>query len=187
MNDLLKKLSALFKRLSVREKFITLLFVFVIIALWADNLTDRISTLNTVHSATQDDLEYFQSRLDQADYFASEMDRALARVDPSKTYSAIQLSGRIDTLLRQASLAGKSDIDPVKTIEGEIFNDHNIRVRLNRISIAQLIDFHKLIAAETPYINLQSLRLNANRNNREELDARFEINSFELINQNPQS
>ncbi|MEM7790192.1 MAG: hypothetical protein AAF546_02215 [Verrucomicrobiota bacterium] len=187
MNKLNDQVRKLLKRLSIREKVITLLFVFVVLSLWADSIFGRFSTLNEFREKAEKELIYQESRLERDAFYAQEMNRALERVDPSKTYSAIQLSGRIDLLLRQASLAGRSDIDSVKSIEGEIFNDHNISVRLNRISIAQLINFHTLVAAETPYINLQSLRLKANRNNPEELDARFEINSFELINQNPQS
>jgi hypothetical protein len=71
-------------------------------------------------------------------------------------------------------------MDPVKTREGEIFNDHNLRIRLSRISIAQLIKINSLLKQETPYINIQSVRINANKNKPEQLDARLEINSFDL-------
>ncbi|MEM1221197.1 MAG: hypothetical protein AAGH40_00420 [Verrucomicrobiota bacterium] len=184
LNDQIKKL---LKRLSIREKVITLLFIFVVLSLWASNIIDRFSNLNAFRQKADQELIYQESRLEKDAFYAQELNRALERVDPSKTYSAIQLSGRIDSLLRRAALASSSNIDPVKSVEGEIFNDHNITVELDRISITQLINFHTLVSAETPYINLQSLILKANRNNPEELNARFKINSFELINQNPQS
>ena len=104
-------------------------------------------------------------------------------MDPKKTYAGSQLSGRIDAILRQVALSGSADIDPVQTREGEIFNDHNLRIRLSRISIAQLIQLNKLLSQETPYINLQSVRVTKNRRNPEELDVRFKINSFDLENQ----
>ncbi len=170
------------KRLSLREKLLFLLFVLVVLVIWTSSLFRRSSEcLRSIRQA-QSDLEIQRQWLERSDQYAEGLARALERVDPSKTYSAAQLSGRIDNLLRQVSLAASADIDPVRSREGEIFNDHDIRVRLSRISIAQLIEFNSLLGKETPYINLQSVRLTANRRNPEELDARFEINSFELKN-----
>ena len=38
-----------------------------------------------------------------------------------------------NNLIRRSGLS--ADIDPVSTREGEIFNDHNLRLRLGRISL----------------------------------------------------
>ncbi|MGK0309977.1 MAG: hypothetical protein ACJAYS_000808 [Lentimonas sp.] len=105
----------------------------------------------------------------------------MERVDPKKTFEGAQLSEKIDAILRQAGLSISADIDPVQTREGEIFNDHTIRVRLKRISIAKLIQLNELLRKETPYINIQSIRITKNKNKPEELDIRFKINSFDLI------
>ena len=169
-----------FKRMTVREKLLLLLFILVILVLWTGSLLGRVSQWNQARQQAKTDLATQRQWLGRADEFSKGLEQALERVDPSKTYSGSQLSGRIDSLLREAGLAGSADIDPVRTREGEIFNDHNIRVRLSRISIADLIRFNKLLRQETPYINVQRVRLNANRRNPEELDARFEINSFDL-------
>ena len=169
-----------FRRMTVREKLLLLLFVLVILFLWTGSLLGRISDWNQARRQAKTDLATQEQWLARAGEFTEGLEQALARVDPSKTYSGTQLSGRIDGLLREAGLAGSADIDPVRTREGEIFNDHNIRVRLSRISIAELIRFNKLLRRETPYINIQRVRLNANRRNPEELDVRFEINSFDL-------
>jgi len=45
-----------------------------------------------------------------------------------------------------------------------------------------LIKLNKLLSQETPYINIQSVRITKNRRNPEELDVRFQINSFDLKN-----
>ena len=88
-------------------------------------------------------------------------------------------------LFRSIRRSGLSaDIDPVSTREGEIFNDHNLRVRLGRISIAQLIQINSLLQKETPYINIQSIRIQKDRRNPSQLDIRYEINSFDLKDPN---
>lgn len=185
MSDILIKAKRLFRRMSVREKLLSLLFFFVILLIWTSSLFHRASTWNQSRKQASTDLQTQQQWLDRSDQYDAGLARALERVDPTKTYSAAQLSGRIDSILRQVDLSGSADIDPVRTREGEIFNDHNVRVRLNRISIAQIIELNKLLSKESPYINLQSVRFNANRRNPEELDVRLELNSFDLKSTQP--
>ncbi|PXA04520.1 hypothetical protein DDZ13_04915 [Coraliomargarita sinensis] len=175
-----KRLKTLYKRTSLREKLLTLAFILVVLFLWGNNWLSRLSEWNDNRKFTASELEFQQKTLERGPEFDEGLKRALARVDPSKTYAATQLSGRIDSLLRNAGLSGQADIDSVRTREGEIFNDHNLRVQLDRISIDQLINFNALLKEDTPYINIQSVRISANRRSPEELDVRFEINSFDL-------
>ncbi|MGC6424113.1 MAG: hypothetical protein ACON4O_03920 [Lentimonas sp.] len=180
MNALLEKAKRIYKRMTVREKLLCLLFCLAMVLIWGNHWLNRAGIWNDSRRTAAVELVVQSQWIDRSDEYAQGLARALERVDPSKTYSASQLSGKIDSLLRQAGLAALSDMDPIKTREGEIFNDHNLRVRLSRISIAQLIKLNSLLKQETPYINLQSVRINANKNKPEQLDARLEINSFDL-------
>lgn len=180
MNALAQRMKALYRRTTLREKLLTLAFILVILLLWANNWFGRLSEWNDLRQFAASEIEFQQQTLARGPEFTAGLERALARVDPSKTFAASQLSERIDRQLRSAGLSGRADIDSVRTREGEIFNDHNLRVRLNRISIDQLIKFNTLLKEDTPYINIQSVRIAANRRNPEELDVRFEINSFDL-------
>lgn len=180
MSKAAKRIKAIYKRTSLREKLLTLVFILVVLFLWANDWANRLSEWNDQRQFTANELEFQRQTLERGPEIDEGLKRALARVDPSKTYAAAQLSGRIDSRLRSADLSGRADIDSVRTREGEIFNDHNLRVQLNRISIAQLIHFNALLKEDTPYINIQSVRIRANRRNPEQLDVRFEINSFDL-------
>ncbi len=178
MNALKDKLCALYKRMSLREKLLSLLFVLVILFLWSNNWLSRLSKLNAQRKLTEVELQTQQQWLDRSDLLTEQLSVALGRVDPSKTFAAAQLSGHIDNLIRSSGLS--ADIDPVNTREGEIFNDHNLRVRLGRISIAQLIQINSMLQKETPYINIQSIRIQKDRRKPSQLDIRYEINSFDL-------
>jgi len=182
MSPLKNKARALYKRMSLREKLLSLLFVLVILFLWANNWFGRLSEWNAQRQLTNVELTTQQQWLDRSDFFSQGLATALERVDPSKTYAAAQLSGHVDSLVRKSGL--QADIDPVRTREGEIFNDHNLRVRLSRISIAQLIKLNSLLKQETPYINVQSVQIQKNRRSPEQLDVRYEINSFDLKDPN---
>jgi len=180
-----EKCKRLYRQTTVREKLLLFAFVVVAFAIWANALAGRFGEWNSERKTTATQLKTQRQWLDRADEYARGLERALERVDPAKTYSSSQLAGKIDALVRQAGLLPNADIAPVRTREGEIFNDHDVRVRLNRISIAQLIEFNRLLKQNTPYINLQSLRISKNSRRPEELDVRFEINSFELKDPDP--
>ncbi|ADE54660.1 hypothetical protein [Coraliomargarita akajimensis] len=180
MPKFLQLLARLFKRLTVREKLLVLVFCLTIVTLWAANLLGRFGDWKSALGEVKTDLEVQQQYLDRQDEYALGLADALSRLDSSKTYSAAQLAGRIDELLRKASLSSKADIDRVITRDGNISDGHTLRVRLSRISISQVIELNRLIRNETPYITIQKVYLTANRRNPEEIDARFEVSSFEL-------
>lgn len=176
------KIHQFLRRMTLREKLLSLLFLLVMLILWTGSLLNRTSTWNTNRQHDQATLAIQQHWLEREDHFALKLAQALQRVDPEKTYAATQLSERIDSILRQVALSSAADIDPVRTRTGEIFNDHTIHIRLRRISIAQLIQLNQLLSQETPYLNRQSVRITKNRRKPEELDVRFEMNSFDLKN-----
>ena len=182
MNALKDRSRALYKRMSLREKILSLFFVLVILFLWSNNWLSRLSKWDAQRKLTGVELQTQQQWLDRSDLITEQLAVALERVDPSKTFAAAQLSGKIDNLIRRSGLS--ADIDPVQTREGEIFNDHNLRVRLGRISIAQLVQINNLLQRETPYINIQSIRIRKDRRNPSQLDIRYEINSFDLKDPN---
>ena len=184
MNPLIQKGRQLYKGMSLREKLLSLSFLLVLLFIWSNNWLGRMSDWNTQRRVTTVELATQQEWLDRSDFFAQGLATALERVDPSKTYAAAQLSGQVDNLVRRTSLSGQADIHPVRTREGEIFNDHNLRLRLSRISIAQLIKLNNLLKQETPYINIQSVRIQKNSRSPEQLDVRYEINSFDLKDPN---
>ena len=174
-------LEGYFKRMSLREQFLTLLFVLVMLSIWSGNCFKRYGQWISAKKEASSILQTQQLWLDQADKYSAEAAQAKEQLDTARTYTATQLSGQIDKLLRQSQLSNLADIDPVRSKEGEIFNEHTIRVRLKRINIKQLIELNKLLRQQTPYINQQSMRITANRSKPEELDVRYEISSLELI------
>ena len=170
----------LLNRMTTREQLLALIFILVMLFIWTGRIIKQGKAWNSNQKQVQLDLLVQQQWLDRANDYEASYKKALERVDPQRTFAGAQLSEKIDSIIRQAGLSSSTDIDPVKTREGEIFNDHTIRIRLKRISISQLIQLNQLLRKETPYINTQSVRITKNRNKPEELDIRFIINSFDL-------
>ena len=113
MNALKDRLRALYKRMSLREKLLSLLFVLVILFLWSNNWLSRLSEWDAKRKITGVELQTQQQWLDRSDRLTEQLAVALERVDPSKTFAAAQLSGHIDNLIRRSGLS--ADIDPVST------------------------------------------------------------------------
>ncbi len=180
MKTMIAKIRTLYRTMSLREKSLCLCFLIALLIIWSNNWIGRTLEWNIQRNLSATELATQQEWLKRNDAISAGLSNALKRVDPSKTYAAAQLSGQIDGLIRQTGLSNQADIDPVRTREGEIFNDHNLRVRLSRISIAQLIKLNKLLQQESPYINLQSLRIQKNRTKPDQLEVRYQINSFDL-------
>ena len=159
MHNLLNSSIRLFRRMSPREQILLLLFFLTMLVLWSANIYKRSGIWNDARQQASTDLLTQQLLIDRESTYREGLEAALQRVDPAKTYSAAQLAGRIDEILRKARLSRSADIDPVRSRQGEIFNDHNLRVRLARISIAEIIELNKLLRQETPYINVQKVNL----------------------------
>jgi len=166
------------KRLTVREQALLFLFVAVVVFIWAGNLARRAGDWNLERRETRASLQEQNVWLNDAEAIAKRLSEAMKRVDPSKTYSATQLSGRVDRISREVGL--RPDIDPVRTREGEIFNDHHLRVRMNRVALPKIVEFNERVRQEAPYISLERVALKADRRNRRQLDATFVISSFDL-------
>ena len=131
MNLLMNKISMLYKAMSIREKFLCLCFILVLLFIWSNNWLNRTYEWNMLRNLSATELATQQEWLERNSSISLGLSNALKLVDPSRTYAASQLSGKIDSLIRQTGLSNQADIDPVRTREGEIFNDHNLRLRLS--------------------------------------------------------
>lgn len=181
MHARIQSILRILRRLTVREQLLSLCFVVVMLAIWAGSWINRTGTWNDERREAYANLTEQALWIERADNYARSAREVIEKLDSQKTFSATQLSGQIDSLLRQSGLSARADMGPVKSRQGEIFNEHTLRVQLKRASIAQYIAFNDLLLNEAPYINQQSVHIQSNRRNPEELDIRFEIASLELI------
>jgi hypothetical protein len=176
-------LSAYHKR-SLREKFLMLGFVLILLVIWTQSFLNRSGQWNDQRAIASIELLTQQQWLDRETQYAEQLAKALEKVDPSKTFSAAQLSGKVDALIREIKLESNADIDPVQTRNGEIFNDHTMRLRLKGISLAQFIVLNNILKKNSPYIEAKSIRITKNQRKPQEMNIRFEINSFDLKEKN---
>ena len=180
MIQLPNKTKAFLKKTSLREKLMILVFVAVLTLVWANSWAKRATEWNRERNTINSELEIQEQYLSRRETISTNLNQALERVEPSKTYAASRLAGEIDSLLRRVGLVQRSTIRPVKTKEGEIFNDHNLDFNLSDVSISDFIKLSNELREKVPYINLRSVSINKSRTNPEALDISYKINSFDL-------
>ena len=173
----------IYQQRSLREKFLLQGFILVLFVIWSQGFLGKFATWNNQRQSTSIELMTQQQWLDREAQYEEALAIALEKVEPSKTFSAAQLSGQVDALIREIQLEGKTDIDPVQTRTSEIFNDHIMRLRLKNVTVQEFINLNSRLKTFSPYIAPKSIRITKNQRRPEEMNIRFEINSFDLNQQ----
>jgi len=169
----------LFNAFSIRERYLVAIFIWAILLVWMLALVDSLQKTWRDFSTNGEVLERFTLLLDQADQAEVRLRNARQGLDSTKTYSAAQLSGRLDSLARENQVSS-FDISTASTIESELFSFHNVRLSIKRAQIFELIRFEQAIKQYSPYIALGDFQITANKRDPRYLDAVFELVSFEL-------
>lgn len=172
------RLRRLLNLISAREQLLLGTFVLVLLYLWGANLAERFGRFQLEQEIARSDLKSQALWLDTADTIAVGKDEALARVDASKTFTSVQLVGRVDSIARESGL--NFDINRPSSDPGETFTNHNVRIVIRRAPIADLIRFEGRINELAPYLRLNRVHIAASQSNPTQLDAQFVIESFDL-------
>ena len=180
---MIQVLIKIYQQRTLREKFLLQGFILVLFVIWSQSFLSKASTWNNERQSTSIELMTQQQWLDRKAQYAEALAIALEKLEPSKTFSAAQLSGQVDALIREIELEGKTDIDPVQTRTSEIFNDHTMRLRLKGVTVQEFIQFNQRLKTFSPYIAPNSIRITKNQRRPQEMNIRFEINSFDLTQQ----
>jgi hypothetical protein len=169
----------IFNALTLRERFLVALIVWVLLLVWLLGFLESFQSSFSTLSLNRDLRSSYEATLTQADVAESLLDSARAGLDGSKTFSAAQLVGKLDSLARENKISS-FDISTPSTQETQLFSFHNVRFSIKQAQIGELIRFDAATKQFSPYIALSDFQLSANKRDPRYLDAVFELVSFEL-------
>jgi hypothetical protein len=169
----------IFYALSLRERYLLALFAWVLLLIWLLALLDGVQRSWTAFAGNGQLVEHFRTVLAQSAEAEVMLSSARQGLDGSKTFSAAQLGGRLDSLARENQVAS-FDISTPSTIDSQLFSFHNVRLSIKRARIGELIRFDQAVKAYSPYIALGDFQITSNKRDPRFLDATFELVSFEL-------
>ena len=169
----------IFNALSLRERYLVSLFIWALVLVWLLGLLESFQNTWGGFSLNRQLLDTFEQTLAQSDQAEALLAGAREGLDGSKTFSASQLVGRLDSLARENEVSS-FDISTPSTVETQLFSFHNVRLSIKRARIGELIRFDQAVKTYSPYIALGDFQVSANKRDPRFLDAVFELVSFEL-------
>jgi len=169
----------IFNVLSLRERYLVAIIIWVLLLVWVLSLFETFQKNWSTYSLNNQLLESFEATLAQSEAADIMLSSAREGLDGTKTFSAAQLMGRLDSLARDNEVSG-FDISTPATIESQLFSFHTVRLSIQRSRISELIRFDQAVKAYSPYIALADIQVTANKRDPRFLDAVFELVSFEL-------
>lgn len=167
-----------FLALSLRERLLLTVFIWVGLVLWALALVRHARSGLLEFQRTGVDLSTQEQWYAQREITRTQLQDALRRLDASSTYNAEQLAARLDLLARELSL--NYEVPSPFSEQGDQFNVHTVRLQVRKASLKDLIALDASISRERPYMGLEAFQISSNRSDPRNLDAIFQVYSFEL-------
>lgn len=168
-----------FQSVTLRERILLAAFLWCLVLLWSSALMKDYARLGSRFKSAGAVLKEQQLWLEQKDETKAQLKAALDRLDPKRTFSGSRLTGMIDDMAREAKL-NFSLHSPI-TEEGDIFDVHTVRIQIRDAGLRELIAFDRKIKRESPYMGLDRVEISADRRDPRQLDVRYDISSFELV------
>ncbi|MFT4900942.1 MAG: hypothetical protein ACI81V_000209 [Lentimonas sp.] len=175
-------IQAFFNRLSLREKVLLTLFIWVLICIAATivlkNTGRNLNRWSTVNNSDQ--VQAFI--LNRESEYDARFQEVQQRFDASYTLDETELRNRLEAICLKFNLDYSLTSSAPKQ-EGN-FALYEVVVRLNRIDMRNLLQFHDATLEEAPYMRLDALSLSPLRGTEGELSVRFTFKSFEMETSN---
>lgn len=180
------KLKTLYEQITIREKTLLVLFLWVVVLIWLSIYGGRISQLLEDFKATNASLAYQKVWLDSEASIEQRLADSRKILDPKMTYARNRFIGRVDGLARDTGAT--YDVTNPTTSLGDVFNEHSLTVQFKDASMKALIGFDRAIHKENPYLGVKQVKIAPNRRDPALLNAQFDVIALELKNiENPQS
>jgi hypothetical protein len=178
MSNPKEQLTGALSRFSSREKMWFLSLVGLILLLWSLSFNSRCRFFLQNWEATATQIKGYRYWISNAGTVRSNLDRVLKWVDPQKTLTGTQFSGKAEDLARSTHLT--YSMTSPRTREGDIFDAHTLQLRCENANLASLIDFENQIHREKPYMGLEKVKIGASEYNPSQVEADFDLIALQL-------
>lgn len=176
--NVIVKLKSLYEAITRREKLLLVLFVWVIVLIWASLLERRVSAsvgeIKTVNAS----LVHQQIWLDSEASIEERLIDSRKILDPAKTYAKNQFIAKVDGIARGSGAV--YDITNPTTTLGDVFNEHTLTIQFRDAPMKALLAFEAAIEKEGSYIAITEVKISPNRRDPALLNAQFDIIALEL-------
>ena len=167
-----------FSRLSMREKFLSVLFIAALLGVWFTFQVDRhgaaIKNIRFANARAEEQGQWF---IEQAN-IDSQYNAMLQSINLDELPSADAVSASVFDLIRKY---GFSDFktNPPKTVPGIPLTFHAFTININKADYNKLIDFTNEIKSSLPYVSLRQISIIAQPRTPQFLNVKLDLKSIE--------
>ncbi len=163
-----------------REKALLLVFVVTVAVLWASNVWERGDAIWKASRLTSTNLKVQAQWLLKRDEIEGRARAAIADLDSSRTFNSVRLSAELSTLARDADIASSLRSEAQPTQRTAQFSVNSVRLTLNKVTWANLLQFYEALSQRAPYISIEQFTLRSARSDSDELSASLLVSSVEI-------
>jgi hypothetical protein len=163
-----------------REKALLLLFVGAVAVVWASSVWERGNGEWRTARETSTKLKVQEQWLLRKSEIEARARAAIEDLDGSRTFNSVRLSAELSTLARNVGIDSnlRSEAQPTqRTVQ---FSVNSVRLTLNRVSWANLLEFYEALSQRAPYISIEQFTLRSARSDSDELSASLLVSSVEI-------
>lgn len=174
------KLRRGFFKLTIREKALTLLFVFALLAVWFSWQLERQQSLSSQHDTVRRVEIEQQLEINDGPGVREAYSLQISEIDLNSLPTKDEASAQIDALARRS---GFSDFDfgQARTVQGADLRFHSFQLRINKATHERIRSFTEMVKTELPYVSLERVVIQAQNRDDQFLDASFVFKSIEYI------
>jgi hypothetical protein len=162
-----------------REKFLILLLLVAMVALWLSGYTTRLGLFLTETRHTSTELKTQAMWLHNQDRIEHEARDQAAQLDPTQTLDGPRLNAALATMANDAGLQFNEG-GTQSTTAGQ-FTINTVDFGVNRASWESLSAFYLKVQARAPYISIEALSIIADKANPALLNASMKISAVEIV------
>ncbi|BET65386.1 hypothetical protein ASA1KI_03040 [Opitutales bacterium ASA1] len=179
MNLWIQKLRAGFLARARREKILTVLFLVVLVLIWASTYLTRYKAFSLALAAERATAGAQAQWLDDQESIEGDYAAAITRLSDAALPTRSEVQAQIDALLSKHAIA-RYRIDPPQTQTSDRLVFHTFSVSMERAEYSQLQAFQNELAATLPTVNLEQITLQSERSNPAQLNTRLRLVAVEL-------
>lgn len=162
-----------------REKLILILFVGIGAFIWLSRVNAKSQVFLGEVRQTGVDRDIQLRWLAQHTSVDERQRKAIADLDPARSFDGIGLQAEISTIARAAGL-NTPDIGAPTIKRTTHLAVHSVTVVLRNVEMAGLVTFYRELSKRWPHISIDKCRIDANRGNAAVVNATFDLQSVEV-------
>ncbi len=173
-------MKAFFLSRHFREKILLIAFAVLVAATWLISVGRRGRTFLQEWRATSSVLADQRRSLAERAAVEAEASRAIAHLDPARTFSAPRLLGELSTIADKVGVRNNTSSEILGTERTSEFSVNTVQFAIRNVELPAVLSFSDELDKRAPYIGLEQFSIAVNPANPVFLNVMLRVSSVEM-------